>query len=54
MVLFWGGLLAAGVYVFRRRPARPAGPPAEEILAAEEYCQRRLVLREREQRGRTS
>jgi putative membrane protein len=63
MVLFWGGLLAAGVYFLRRRPARTAGPSAEEVLAeryargeidAEEYRQRRVVLREREQRGRTS
>jgi len=61
MVLFWGGLLAAGVYFIRRRPTRAsAGPSAEEVLAeryargeidAEEYRQRRVVLEEHQNRG---
>lgn len=56
MVLFWGGLLAAGVYFLRRRPtSASAAPSAEEVLAeryargeidAEEYRQRRAVLHE--------
>jgi putative membrane protein len=60
MVLFWGGLLAAGVYFLRRRPTRAsAGPSAEEVLAeryargeidAEEYRQRRAVLHEHRDR----
>jgi len=63
MVLFWGALLATGVYFIRRRPAREAGPSAEEVLAeryargeidAEEYRRRRTVLRERQTRGRAS
>ena len=34
MVLFWGGLLAAGVYFIRRRPTHvDAGPDAEDVLA---------------------
>ncbi len=63
-VLFWGALLAIGVYFIRRRPTQVgAGPSAEEILAeryargeidAEEYRQRRVVLREQRDRGRTS
>jgi putative membrane protein len=64
MVLFWGALLAAGVYFIRRRPTRvDAGPSAEELLAeryargeidADEYRQRRMVLRERHDGGRAS
>lgn len=56
MVLFWGGLLAAGVYFIRRRPTHvDAGPDAEDVLAeryargeidAEEYRRRQAVLRE--------
>ena len=56
MVLFWGGLLAAGVYLLRRRPTGASeAPSAEEVLAeryargeidAEEYRQRRAVLHE--------
>jgi putative membrane protein len=62
MVLFWGALLTAGVYLIRRRPTRAsAGPSAEEVLAqryargeidADEYRQRQAVLRERRDRGR--
>ena len=64
MVLFWGALVAAGIYVIRRRPTRgAAGPSAEEVLAerfargdidADEYRQRRTVLREQHDRGRGS
>ncbi len=61
MVLFWGGLLATGVYFIRRRPTRAnAGLSAEDVLAeryahgeidAEEYRQRRVVLQEHQNRG---
>jgi putative membrane protein len=63
MVLFWGALLATGVYFMRRRPTTDAGPSAEEVLAerfargeidAEEYRRRQAVLRERRTRGRAS
>jgi putative membrane protein len=64
MVLFWGALLAAGVYFIRRRPTQAAmGPSPEDLLAeryargeidAEEYRQRREVLREQRNRGRGS
>jgi putative membrane protein len=64
MVLFWGGLLAAGVYFIRRRPAHvDAGPPAEDVLAEryargeiddDEYRQRRAVLHEHRNRGRAT
>jgi putative membrane protein len=61
MVLFWGGLLTAAVYLIRRRPAPAATGgadtgPAEMALAeryargeidAEEYRRRLAVLRER-------
>jgi putative membrane protein len=64
MVLFWGGLLATGVYFIRRRPTRAnAGLSAEDVLAEryargeideQEYRQRRVVLREQQRRGRSS
>lgn len=64
MVLFWGALLATAVYLIRRRPSGAnAGPSAEDLLAeryargemdADEYRQRREVLREQRNRGRTS
>jgi putative membrane protein len=64
MVLFWGALLAAGVYFIRRRPTGAnAGPSAEDLLDEryargeiddEEYRQRRVVLREQRRRGRPS
>ncbi len=64
MVLFWGALVATGVYFIWRRPTRAdAGPSAEEVLAeryargeidAEEYRQRRVVLRENQDGGRAS
>jgi putative membrane protein len=64
MVLFWGALLATGVYFIRRRPTHAnAGPSAEEVLAeryargesdSEEYRRRRAVLRERQDRGQAS
>jgi putative membrane protein len=59
MVVFWGALLAAAVYLIRRRPTRAdARPSAEAMLAeryargeidADEYRQRRTVLREQQQ-----
>jgi putative membrane protein len=64
MVLFWGGLLAAGVYFIWRRPTHvDAGPEAEDVLAEryargeiddDEYRQRRAVLREHRNRGRAT
>jgi putative membrane protein len=64
MVLFWGGLVAAGVYFIRRRPTwSSAGPSAEDVLDEryargeideQEYRQRRVVLREQQRRGRSS
>jgi putative membrane protein len=65
MVLFWGSLLAAAVYLIRRRPAAaaPGGAgagPAEMTLAeryargeidAEAYRRRQAVLRERQDEG---
>ena len=64
MVLFWGGLLAASVYLIRRRPAAATSGggtgPAEMTLAeryargeidAEEYRRRQAVLRERPDQG---
>jgi putative membrane protein len=61
MVLFWGALLAGVVYLIGHRPTRTdAGPSAEDVLAeryaraeidAEEYRQRRAVLREQHNRG---
>ncbi|HEX8930373.1 MAG TPA: SHOCT domain-containing protein [Actinomycetota bacterium] len=64
MVLFWGGLLAAGVYFIRRRPTHvDAGPDAEDVLAEryargeiddDEYRQRRAVLHEHRNRGRAT
>jgi putative membrane protein len=60
MVLFWGALAAGVVYFIRRRPTRvDGGPSAEDVLAeryargeidAEEYRQRRMVLREQHSR----
>lgn len=56
MILFWGGLLAATIYLIRHRhPAPEATSPAEMLLAeryargeidAEEYRRRQAVLRE--------
>jgi putative membrane protein len=64
MVLFWGGLLAAGVYFIRRRPTHvDAGPDAEDVLAEryargeiddDEYRQRRAVLHEHRNRERAT
>ena len=65
MVLFWGGLLAAMVYLIRRRPAGAAASgtgtgPAEMALAelcargeidADEYRRRQAVLREQHDQG---
>lgn len=65
MVLFWGSLLAAAVYLIRRRPAPAATSgagtsPAEMALAelyargeidADEYRRRRTVLREHHDHG---
>lgn len=56
MILFWGGLLIAGVCFFRqRRPALAAAGSAETFLAeryargeidTDEYRRRQAVLRE--------
>jgi putative membrane protein len=64
MVLFWGALIATGVYFIRRRPTHAgAGASAEDVLAeryargeidAEEYRQRRVVLQEQRDRGQGS
>jgi putative membrane protein len=65
MVLFWAGLLAATVYLIRRRPAPAATGgagtgPAETALAelyargeidADEYRRRQAVLREQHDQG---
>lgn len=64
MILFWGGLLAAAVYLIRHRhhPAAtgPGGSPAEAVLAeryargeidADEYHRRLATLREHRDRG---
>jgi putative membrane protein len=63
MVLFWAGLLAATVYLIRRRPAPAAtggAGPAETALAelyargeidADEYRRRQAVLREQHALG---
>ena len=65
MVLFWGSLLAAAVYLIRRRPTPAATGgagtgPAEMALAelyargeidAEEYRRRRTVLHEHHDQG---
>jgi putative membrane protein len=64
MVLFWGGLAAAGVYFIRRRPTHlDAGLEAEDVLAEryargeiddDEYRRRRAVLHEHRNRGRAT
>jgi putative membrane protein len=64
MVLFWGALIATGVYFIRRRPTHAGdGASAEDVLAeryargeidAEEYRQRRVVLQEQRDRGQGS
>lgn len=61
MVLFWGGLVAAAIYLIRRRrPASAATDPAEMVLAeryargeidADEYRRRQAVLREHRDQG---
>jgi putative membrane protein len=65
MVLFWAGLLAATVYLIRRRPAPAATGgagtgPADMALAelyargeidADEYRRRQAVLREQHDQG---
>jgi putative membrane protein len=64
MILLWGGLLAAAVYLIRRQPRPAAGPsgagPAEMVLAeryargeidADEYHRRLAALREHRDQG---
>jgi putative membrane protein len=66
MILFWGGLLAAAVYLIRHRHPAPAAPgaggtgPAEAVLAEryargeidiDEYHRRQAALREHRDQG---
>jgi putative membrane protein len=64
MVLFWGALIATGVYFIRRRPTHATGgPSAEDVLDErfargeideDEYRKRKVVLSERRERGQRS
>jgi putative membrane protein len=64
MVLFWGALIATGVYFIRGRPTHSTGgPSAEDVLDErfargeideDEYRKRKVVLGERRERGQRS